>query len=283
MKIDKYLEEFKLYNGELYYKDILITRNDKIFYNNSEISKQYNKVLDNEKELLNKLVVDKDIDKYFSVFHYLLWNGYLSADNNFVYSTKIKEIDSNLGLNIACGSGCCRNISVHYNNLMNKLLNDNRFTLVGTRYKKERPTVEVEEINRYSKSEKLDIKPKGNYSSTHAESLDTTNNKIYDPSIFNIQFINYDDVDEKNFIGLFDLGLQSVYGVNESFNERIDNLGKRLDKSILFNYCKKENMSYKDLMKLVRQGIDICLDNKNLLKEHQERTNESYQYIKKNI
>ena len=36
-------------------------------------------------------------------------------------------------------------------------------------------------------------------------------------------------------------------------------------------------------MKLLRQGIEICLDNKNILKEHSEKTNETYQYIKKNI
>ena len=49
MKLDKYLEEFKIYNGELYYKDILITRDDKTFYNNSKISKKYDEILDNEK------------------------------------------------------------------------------------------------------------------------------------------------------------------------------------------------------------------------------------------
>ena len=37
MKLDKYLEEFKLHNGELYYKDILMTRNDKYFYKNGNI------------------------------------------------------------------------------------------------------------------------------------------------------------------------------------------------------------------------------------------------------
>lgn len=283
MKLDKYLEEFKIYNGELYYKDILITRDDKTFYNNSKISKKYDEILDNEAELLNKLVDNNDINTYYSVYYYLLWNGFLSADNNFVYSNKNKEIDSNLGLNIACGNGCCRNISVHYNNLMNKLLNNDRFKLIGTRYKKERPTIELEEIRRYSKDMNFNIEPKHKYSSTHAESYDSKNNIIYDPCRFNIQFINYDNVDEDNYNGLFDLGLESVYGINEDFNERINNLDKRLDKSILFAYAKKENMSYKDLMKLLRQGIEICLDNKNILKEHSEKTNETYQYIKKNI
>ena len=283
MKLDKYLNEFKIYNGELYYKDILITRNDKIFYNNSKISKKYDDILNSEVELLEKLVEDKDIDKCFSVYHYLLWNGYLSCNNSFIYGTNNREIDSNLGLNISAGSGCCRNISIHYNNLMNKLLDDNRFVLVGTRYKKERPTIEVEEIKRYSKDMSFNIEPKHKYSSTHAESLDNKQNKIYDPCEFNIQFINYDNIDKDNYNGLYDLGLESVYGINESFNERIGNLDKRLDKSILFAYAKKENISYKELLKLLRQGIDICLDNKELLKEHQEKTNETYQYIKKKI
>ena len=283
MKLDKYLKEFKLHNGELYYKDILMTRNDKYFYKNSDISKKYNEVLDNEVELLNKLVDNNDINTYYSVYYYLLWNGYLSVDNSFIFNTKSKEIDSNLGLSIANGEGCCRNISIHYNNLMNRLFNDDRFKLVGTKYKKERPTIEVEEIKKYSKAENFINKETNKYLSNHAESLDSKNNIIYDPCRFNIQFINYDNIDEDNYNGLFDLGLESVYGINESFNERINNLDKRLDKSILFAYAKKENMSYKDLMKLLRQGIEICLDNKNILKEHSEKTNETYQYIKKNI
>ena len=203
MGLNEYLdaaEEYKLKN----YMDIIIKNSKRRkAFRRLPISQIHDQVMLKEANLLKELVTNNDIETIFSVYHYLLWNGYFSHKNEFTYKTNNKEECYDLALNIAAGSGCCRNIAVHFTNLINIIQNNNDFVLIGTKYKKA-PTMLSKVSNIKPKKTKENI-----YYSTHAESFDNKNNILYDPENFGIIRMNYDDISEKNFNGLYDLGIEN--------------------------------------------------------------------------
>ena len=200
------------------------------------ISKIHNSIILEEAKLLKQLVNEDDIEKYFSVYHYLLWNGYFSYNNRFKYKTKMNEKCYNLALNISSGSGCCRNISVHFTKLINEVMKDNNFILIGTRYKEKiKQLPESSDIIMKKVKEVKDTKPNNIYVSTHMESFDNKNNIMYDPLNFRITRMNYDKISDNNFIGTYDLGIESIFGMDENTTEKLENLEPRLKKSILLS------------------------------------------------
>ncbi len=283
MTLDEYLENSTNYKSQYYKKHILVSEEERYSYEKSKIKKESDKLLKKEASLLASLVKQNDPDVYFSVYYYLLWNGYLSTGNDFIFKSKKKEIDANLAINIACGAGCCRNIAVHFTNLMHQLDGKNNYILVGTRYKNSPKKIEdtdkiKQQIDKnYSNCDET----KNIYLPNHMESYYLPKKTIYDPTGFNIQKVSYDSIGKENFIGIFDLGYESIYSQKESLEEKLSTLNKRLKTSELLVYAKKENLSKEKLIKLREMGIAICEENKDLIEEYREENNHNYEYIKK--
>ena len=96
------------FNGEKYTKDINEIR--KLYF---EFIKNYNK--------LNKMFDLNDPVSIYTMYNYLVYNGYLSVGKSFEFARgEVKDIPTNLGVNVVWGSGVCRNIS----SMMCDILND---------------------------------------------------------------------------------------------------------------------------------------------------------------
>lgn len=283
MELDDYLENAQRYKEDYYKKCILMTEDSRYQYLDSDLSKLADEVLQIDKSLIEAIADEKDINTYFSIYYYLLWNGYFSENNNFIWQSKKKEIEANLGLNVAAGNGCCRNISVHFANILNALT-DNDFTLIGVRYKNNikgiKPLKEIKQ--KVTKKEKID-KPENIYNANHLSAFYTKNKTIYDPQNFLIQKMNYDKIGKEYFIGTFDLGLDSIYNPYINLEERLNSLSKKLETSKLFAYVEKKLIEQKELRTLMKKGIKLCQENQKIIKKHQQDTKPLYQYIKKEI
>ena len=86
-----------------------------------EIRKIYNEFIQNYNEL-NKMFNYKDPIEVFTMFNYLLENGYLSKDKKFDYCEKLEEdmVKFNLaGTNIFLSKGVCRHIATMFNDILN--------------------------------------------------------------------------------------------------------------------------------------------------------------------
>ena len=289
MKLNEYLdelEEYRLnYYRELIKEDELVRRQ----YKKLKINEVYDSLTKDESKLLKTLVKDADIEKYFAVYFCLLWNGYFSYDKTFDYDNgfRSEETTGNLALNIATGKGCCRHISSHFTNLMNEVQKGNNFILIGTKTGinvEKIPT--TEEIERKLKKGKItEARQELNYkfNSNHVESFDDKNNICYDLTKFNITRMNFDNISDDNFTGMYDLGIDNMFGTLKDENKRLKTLEEKVTKSKLLELVKKEYKPEEELRKLRDIGLDICNDNIDLLEEHHNTTNKKYEYIYKRI
>lgn len=119
-KITKLKEDLKKYKKQLILTASLIpitmlgANSDNIYINtvaNEEI-KIYDDTIDDLKNLLEKNGVTEP-DDIFKNFTYILWNGYLSCNQNFEYNKKVDNVISDKYLGTACLSGqaVCRHIA----------------------------------------------------------------------------------------------------------------------------------------------------------------------------
>ena len=284
MELNEYLDRTEQYKLDHYTDIIMKTNNRRKAFKRMPLAQIHDQVMTKESKLLKELVTDNDIEKYFAVYHYLLWNGYFSHKNKFIYKENKKEECYDLALNIAAGNGCCRNIAVHFTNLVSKIQKDNNFILVGTRYKKAPKMLsKTSDITIRKAKEQVTPKKENIYYSTHAECFDNKNNIVYDPLNFNIVRMNYDDISEKYFNGTYDLGIENIFGLKETSDERIQTLYQRLAKSRLLSFVKKEPKSKEELLELRDKGIKICKENIDLLEEYHNELEEGYEYFYQKI
>ena len=86
---------------------------------NSIFYQYYQKIIQEEISLIKKLSYgDNRIITFFSIYYYLLWNGYLSLTKNFEFTEDNTEIKTMIGSSIYFGRGVCRNISAHFTELL---------------------------------------------------------------------------------------------------------------------------------------------------------------------
>lgn len=88
------------------------------FSNNKYLTKDVKLVRDLYQEFitnynkLNKLFDLSNPIEIYTMFHYLLYKGYLSVDKNFMFSGKVaKDIEGLFGVDVIAGKGVCRHIS----------------------------------------------------------------------------------------------------------------------------------------------------------------------------
>lgn len=272
-KIDRYLDLYK--ELEFYHR----------IYKTTDLEKEALKVREEEASLINRIAKRKDIGLYQAIYHYLAWNGYFSVEGTFIASSLTStELKSDLGIAIACGNGCCRNFALHFKSIVELLDKNASLILIGTKYSYKQDSLpKNNKIKRKINKENF-IEPKiGDWwLPNHIELLDMTDSsepKILDPFNMNIQQV----LDKKESISrrkMIDFGV----GIFLDFDMESD-----LRDTIIADAAKLErNASAKALRQISRderlflqqEAIEMCEENKGLLKDYQEKMNGLYQDIK---
>ncbi|MCI6107121.1 MAG: hypothetical protein SOU84_05355 [Candidatus Faecimonas sp.] len=273
-KIDGYLRFYK--HMELCYRA----------YKSSPLGREYDLVKEQEAQLIKNLSNTEDIDIYQAIYHYLVWNGYFSAENKFLGASKdIIELTSERAIAIACGNGCCRNFACHFKKLMNLIEEDSALILVGTKYKGKREVgTSIKGLQEEVDETRLEP-PKGLMSlffPNHVEVLDLKNSKIpklLDPFNFGIHTVTEEQtlLIKRQMID-FGTGLLFDFEMNSEDRDNIINYGNNLEKE--FSKRKLNALPLEQRTKIYQQAIDLCKENIELLEQYQTEMNPIYQHIK---
>lgn len=274
-KIDEYLNYYK--NLEFYHRA----------YKTSHLRKEFDRVKEEEANLIDKIAKTSNIELYQAIYYYLAWNGYFSADRNFTATSKTStELNVDFGIAIACGNGCCRNFALHFKSLIELLDRNTSLVLVGTKYHyKKESMYRTRKIKQKADTKSLQTKRKlsdWKYPN-HIEVLDITTPQkpqILDPFNFDIQQLSQknDSLLRRKMIdfgvSVF-LDLDMDRGLREEIVENAERLERILSRKVL------EEMPIDKRKSLCEEAIDLCESKKDLLEKRQERLNPTYQYIKR--
>lgn len=85
-----------------------------------KITSLYHQSVDNTAELMKNFALDEPIS-VFAMYVYLYRNGYLSSNQKFIYSMKLKDIPKNYGADVIGGYGVCRSVAEHLTDIYQKL------------------------------------------------------------------------------------------------------------------------------------------------------------------
>lgn len=276
-KIDEYLSE---------YQDLKIIHRA---YKKSPLRKTFDNIKEEEANLIDKIATTKDIELYQAIYHYLAWNGYLSADGHFIATSKTsKELTMDFAIAVACGNGCCRNFAPHFKSIVELLDSSARLILVGTKYHyKKEPLPSNEKIKYKADKESLQHKRKPIIidwnTPNHVEILDISSKtppKILDPFNFDIQTIlKTDDSILKSKVVDFGLGILLDLDMNEKVREYLLENALILEKVISRRKLEEKQLQQKQ--ELLEEAASLCESRQALLNQHKEKMGKAYQYIKK--
>lgn len=267
--------------GETYldfYKEKLI--NYKL-YKSYPLKEIFDETVQEEAELIKKLSPNPDNKTYMSIYYYLVWNGYFSANHQFVFNNNTTDLLVEPSIAIAAGNGVCRNLCVHLKKILEIIDKKESLVLAGTKYSYERKNLKkAPEIERNKRLKKKEKKSADSNFPNHVEILDTKQKILYDPSNFSIQkIINQpENPDRKKMI---DLGIELTlnYDIEESYAKDLVTYSDYLEKEL--SSRRLEELSLEDRYLLRQEGINICKENEELIESHQRKMQATYQYIKK--
>ena len=267
--------------GETYldfYKEKLI--NYKL-YKSYPLKEIFDETVQEEAELIKKLSPISDNKIYMSIYDYLVWNGYFSANHQFVFDNNTTDLLVEPSIAIACGNGVCRNLCAHLKKILEIIDKKESLVLAGTKYSYERKNLKkAPEIERNKRLKKKEKKSADSNFPNHVEILDMKQKILYDPSNFSIQkIINQpENPDRKKMI---DLGIELTlnYDIEESYAKDLVTYSDYLEKEL--SSRRLEELSLEDRYLLRQEGINICKENEELIESHQRKMQATYQYIKK--
>ena len=240
---------------------------------NSSFYQYYQKIIQEEISLIKKLSYgDNRIITFFSIYYYLLWNGYLSLTKNFEFTEDNTEIKTMIGSSIYFGRGVCRNISAHFTELL-KAVN---------------PQIEVYTIGTHLAARKEKIMPQLNNVKyninlcgiNHAETLVGIDNLwLFDPTNFRIKKLKYSE--DHKLTSLYDtrtsLLLDNFYlnGFPMNIIENLENYNEYLSKT------EQIYLSNIKLNSIRNEGIIRCNEGKYYIDEFRENTQNLFKKIRK--
>lgn len=161
-----------------------------------EIKSLYQEFLSNYNKLNNDFNFD-DVIQIYTMFYYLLNNGYLSKDKIFTYNNeKSKNIKSLNGINIFSGNGVCRHIAP----MLTDILNYNQINAYNLACIIRNSQVEINYLKeeKYSKEELIDWILKNSHSFELENKLKLLLDTAYQNNIY-LEFKRIFD-EEKNII-----------------------------------------------------------------------------------
>ena len=267
--------------GETYldfYKEKLI--NYKL-YKSYPLKEIFDETVQEEAELIKKISPNPDNKTYMSIYYYLVWNGYFSANHQFVFNNNTTDLLIEPSISIASGNGVCRNLCAHLKKILEIIDKKESLVLAGTKYSYERKNLKkAPEIERNKRLKKKEKKSADSNFPNHVEILDMKQKILYDPSNFSIQkIINQpENPDRKKMI---DLGIELTlnYDIEESYAKDLVTHSDYLEKEL--SSRRLEELSLEDRYLLRQEGINICKENEELIESHQRKMQDAYQYIKK--
>ena len=267
--------------GETYldfYKEKLI--NYKL-YKSYPLKEIFDETVQEEAELIKKLSPNPDNKTYMSIYYYLVWNGYFSANHQFVFDNNTMDLLVEPSIAIASGNGVCRNLCAHLKKILEIIDKKESLVLAGTKYSYERRNLKKEpEIERNKRLKQKEKKSADNNFPNHVEILDTKQGILYDPSNFSIQKItNQPENSDRNKI--IDLGIELTlnYDIEESYANDLVTHSDYLEREL--SSRRLEELSLEARYLLRQEGINICKENEDLIESHQRKMQATYQYIKK--
>ncbi len=277
-----------------FYKEKLI---DYKLYKSHLLKEIFDETVQEEAELIKKLSPNSDNKVYMSIYYYLVWNGYFSANHQFVFDNNTIDLLVEPSISIASGNGVCRNLCAHLKKILEVINKKESLVLAGTKYGYKRKNLkkapEIERNIRLKKKdtkstdsnfpnhvEILDTKSTDSNFPNHVEILDTKQKILYDPSNFSIQkIINQpENPDRKKMI---DLGIELTlnYDIEESYAKDLVTHSDYLEKELSGRRLEKMSLEARYLLR--QEGINICKENEDLIESHQRKMQAVYQYIKK--
>lgn len=268
-----------------FYKEKLI--NYKL-YKSHPLKEIFDETVQEEAELIKKISPNSDNKTYMSIYYYLVWNGYFSANHQFVFDNNTTNLLVEPSISIAAGNGVCRNLCAHLKKILEIINKKESLVLAGTKYSYERknlkkaPEIErnIREIERNIRLKKKDKKSTDHNFPNHVEILDTKQGILYDPSNFSIQKITNqpENTARKKII---DLGIELIlnYDIEELYANDLVTHSDYLEKKL--SDRRLEELSLEDRYLLRQEGINICKENEYLIESHQRKMQATYQYIKK--
>ena len=261
-----------------FYKEKLI--NYKI-YKSYPLKEMFDETVQEEAELIKKISPNPDNKTYMSIYYYLVWNGYFSANHQFVFNNNTTDLLVEPSIAIAAGNGVCRNLCAHLKKILEIIDKKESLVLAGTKYGYERRNLKkAPEIERNKRLKKKEKKSADNNFPNHVEILDMKQKILYDPSNFSIQKITNqpENSDRKKMI---DLGIELTlnYDIEESYAKDLVTYSDYLEKEL--SSRRLEELSLEDRYLLRQEGINICKENEELIESHQRKMQDAYQYIKK--
>lgn len=266
-----------------FYKEKLI---DYKLYKSHLLKEIFDETVQEEAELIKKLSPNSDNKVYMLIYYYLVWNGYFSANHQFVFDNNTTNLLVEPSISIAAGNGVCRNLCAHLKKILEVINKKESLVLAGTKYGykrknlKKAPEIERNIIERNIRLKKKDTKSTDHNFLNHVEILDMKQKILYDPSNFSIQkIINQpENPDRKKMI---DLGIELTlnYDIEESYAKDLVTHSDYLEKKL--SDRRLEELSLEDRYLLRQEGINICKENEDLIESHQRKMQATYQYIKK--
>ena len=250
-------------------------------YKSYPLKEIFDEVVQEEAALIKRLQPNSDNKVYMSIYYYLVWNGYFSANHQFVFDNNTTDLLVEPSIAIACGNGVCRNLCAHLKKILEIINKKESLVLAGTKYDYERKNLKkAPEIERNIRLKKKDKKSIDNNFPNHVEILDTKQGILYDPSNFSIQKITNqpENTDRKKMI---DLGIELTlnYDIEESYAKDLVTHSDYLEKKL--SDRRLEEMSLEARYLLRQEGINICKENEDLIENYQRKMQPAYQYIKK--
>ena len=267
--------------GEAYfdfYKEKLI---DYKLYKSHPLKEIFNETVQEEAELIKKISPNPDNKTYMSIYYYLVWNGYFSANHQFVFNNNTMDLLVEPSISIAAGNGVCRNLCAHLKKILEIINKKESLVLAGTKYSYERRNLKkAPEIERNKRLKKKEKKSADSNFPNHVEILDMKQKILYDPSNFSIQKITNqpENPDRKKMI---DLGIELTlnYDIEESYANDLVTHSDYLEREL--SSRRLEELSLEARYLLRQEGINICKENEDLIESHQRKMQATYQYIKK--
>ena len=261
-----------------FYKEKLI--NYKL-YKSHPLKEIFDETVQEEAELIKKLSPNSDNKVYMSIYYYLVWNGYFSANHQFVFDNNTTNLLVEPSISIAAGNGVCRNLCAHLKKILEVINKKESLVLAGTKYGYKRKNLKkAPEIERNKRLKKKEKKSADSNFPNHVEILDMKQKILYDPSNFSIQKITNqpENSDRKKMI---DLGIELTlnYDIEESYAKDLVTHSDYLEKKL--SDRRLEELSLEDRYLLRQEGINICKENEDLIESHQRKMQATYQYIKK--
>lgn len=252
----------------------------------NEVEK-YDNIIKITAEFIKEVGLQDNYTSYYTIFSYLLWNGFFSKDMKYIYNNNdLLDLKGFEGLNVISGKGNCRSISNILNSISQQLGFDTHFLINSYRTNYRNYILDIERNDEYglilpSKlhdvSYDMTIDSVGN----HASILINQNGNFY---VYDCTNLSVYKVDETLIANLYN-------GVGECHIKpwgfiRYENM-KQLDILKLLHSINSQNqysfMSHLEIREIMDESLNICKKSKSLILDFHSQIQNNIETINESV